>query len=310
LIGGASLAAPIVGSQAAGGEPRPSAGATPALSGCEDELRRIGAELQARGFTPTPDAEIRAAIARGDYDDVRFVVSIQKKKSHDEPVGYRRRDTGRTTMWTAPYDAIKAGDLSAPLLCAMIGTRYDPGAEYEMFILDKGPSYTVDGSVSLVPTFENLANVGATELAKDDPRDPVHDPAVLESAMTPEMQQVYHEKMHEFWAAAEKSGASEYKPDHIRRFAAAAFDTEEDAMRFCARHLYRTQIGANAWFRGDGATEFIDTPASAVAIARDGIEINGAPGTLGVPELLTIERNPPSISRLRDDGSIVVISLG
>jgi hypothetical protein len=55
--------------------------------------------------------------------------------------------------------------------------------------------------------------------------------------------------------------------------------------------------------------ELSKVPVIAVAIARDGIESNGAPGSLGAPELRTIARNPPSISQLHGEGSIMVMPL-
>ncbi|WDE13893.1 hypothetical protein [Thalassomonas haliotis] len=53
-------------------------------------------------------AELEAQVAQGALS-ARFVVTLQKKKSGDQPVGFKR-DSGRTTTWTTTFDQMEHGD--------------------------------------------------------------------------------------------------------------------------------------------------------------------------------------------------------
>src|SRR5690606_14169459 len=81
------------------------------------------------------------------------------------------------------------------------------------------------------------------------------------------------------------------------------------SVTFRSRHLYRTQIGNNAYFTGNGATEFNLNTANAGAIEAEGIKLNKKPGVLGTPELLTIQKKPPTIATLEKQGRVKVIPI-
>lgn len=278
----------------------------PELEARAEELEEIGVDLRTNGFTPTPDEEVMEAVNSGDLGNRRFLVSIQKSKSHDEPVGYMRKDTGRTTMWTTTYDMLKKGDTSAPLLMSLLGSTYEPGSQYTMYILDQGENFAEDGALTFVPTWENMQKYGPDELHKDNPKDPIRDKALLASVMNPETQVKYQQTMEEFW---KEGGKNEYEKDDIQEFLSKKGFSPEERTEFRARHLYRTQIGANAYFLGTGATEFTLHDKNKAAIASDNIKLNGTPGKVGVPEMLTIEKNPPSINQLEQRGLLKAIPL-
>ena len=281
----------------------------PELEARHKELEEIGVDLRKNGFTPSTDEEVMEAVNTGDLGNRRFLVSIQKNKNHDEPVGFRRLDTGRTTMWTTTYDMIKNGDLSAPLLMSLLGSSYDPTAEYTMYILDQGENFEEDGAMTFSPTWDNMQKFGPEELHKDNPKDPIRDKALLGSVMNPDSQRYYKQNMEEFWAETQGTKKSEYSKENIDEFLAKKGMTPEEQDQFKARHLYRTQIGANAYFLGNGATEFTLNGSNKSAIANDGIKIKGTPGSLAVPEMLTIEKNPPSINQLETQGLLKAIPL-
>lgn len=281
----------------------------PALEQCAAELAAIGKDIRANGYTPKTDAEIQQAIASGDIGNQRYLVSVQKRKSKDEPIGYRRPDTGRTTMWVSTFDMMKDKDLSAPLLMAALGSDYDPSAEYDLYILDQGPNHAVDGAFGFVPTFENMQKYGPEELHKDNPNDRIRDKALLKSVMTDEQQKTYRKNINKFWSQATERGWSEFKPMDISEFAAENLATTQERDEFRARHLYRTQIGNNSWFTGNGATEFNLSEKNGKHIESDGIKLNSPPGSLGTPELLTIEKNPLSIAQLEAKGNLKVIPI-
>ncbi|MDP5190839.1 hypothetical protein, partial [Rheinheimera baltica] len=125
--GGVATDAPVA-AKAASHEAKSATNAVtnPALEQRAAELTAIGKEIRTNGYTPKTDAEIQQAIASGDIGDQRYLVCVQKRKTKDEPVGYRRPDTGRTTMWVSTFDMMKDKDLSAPLLMAALGSDYDP----------------------------------------------------------------------------------------------------------------------------------------------------------------------------------------
>lgn len=281
----------------------------PALEQRALELVAIGKDIRTNGYTPKTDAEIQNAIATGDIGDQRYLVSVQKRKSKDEPVGFRRPDTGRTTMWVSTFDMMKDKDLSAPLLMAALGSAYEPTSEYDLYILDQGAGHRVDGALGFVPTFENMQKFGPDELHKDDSTERIRDKQLLKSVMTDEQQKKYKENMKLFWSQSEDKGWSEYKAMDINEFAAENMSSQQERDEFRARHLYRTQIGNNAWFTGNGATEFNVNRSNAEYIESDGIKFNQAPGNLGTPELLTIQKNPPSIAQLEKQGNLKIIPI-
>lgn len=306
--GGVTTEAPVA-AKAAGHE---GAVAPAAIDGLEQkaaELAAIGKEIRANGYTPKTDAEIQQAIASGDIGDQRYLVSVQKRKSKDEPVGYRRPDTGRTTMWVSTFDMMKDKDLSAPLLMAALGSDYDPASEYDLYILDQGAGHETDGALTFVPTFENMQKYGPEELHKDNPSDIARDKELLKSVMTPEQQKEYAQNIALFRSQAVENEWNEFTDDDINDFLNENSFSKEEKAAFRSRHLYRTQIGNNAYFTGNGATEFSLNKANAEAIARDGIKLNKQPGKLGTPEILTIQKNPQSIAALESQGRLKIIPI-
>ncbi len=281
----------------------------PELEARAQELEKIGTDLRTNGFTPTSDEEVMQAVNTGDLGNRRFLVSIQKTKSNDAPVGYTRKDTGRTTMWTTTYDMLKKGDTSAPLLMSLLGSTYEPGSQYTMYILDQGENFGKDGALTFVPTWENMQKYCPQELHMDNPEDPIYDEALLASVMNPETQVMYKQTMEDFWNHAEGTGMSEYESADINEYLVQQGFSPEERTAFRSRHLYRTQVGANAYFLGTGATEFTLHDNNKSAIASDNIKLNGAPGKVGVPEMLTIEKDPPSIALLEQQGLLKAIPL-
>ena len=288
---------------------QPERQVNPELEARAIELIAIGKQIRSEGFFPTSDEEIHQRVKTGDLGNSRYLVSIQKSKKADEPIGFRRKDTGRTTMWTTTYDMIKKGDLSAPLLMALLGSDYDPTAEYTMYIFDQGENFEQDGALTFSPTWENMQKYCPEELHKDKPKDPVRNKELLASVMNPDTQANYKQTMKSFWQETKGTKKTEYNEDDVNEFLAAKDFSAEERTEFRARHLYRTQIGANTNFLGTGATEFTLNEKNRAAIACDGIRIKGTPGESGVPEMLTIEKNPPSIEALEQQGVLKSIPL-
>lgn len=150
-----------------------------------------------------------------------------------------------------------------------------------MYLFDQGENFEQDGALTFVPTWVNMRTYCPEELHMDYPEDAIHDKTLLTSVMNPETQVMYKHTMEEFWKDAEGTDQSEYREVDINKFLIKKGFSPEQRAEFRARHLYRTQIGANAYFLGTGATEFTLHEDNKAALASDNIKINGAAGKVG-----------------------------
>jgi hypothetical protein len=228
--------------------------------------------------------ELEYLVQQGKLSE-RFVVTLQKKKSPDSTVGYRR-DSGRTTTWTTTIDQMERADSDPKLLCDLNGMHYDPDAEWELIVIDQGRYYQQDGGLTFIPTYENTAKLGKTELKDDFTKEQI------DRVMSPEYSKIYAEYMKAYKAR----GASPYVRKQIQKYAEAIFSNDPQAKAdFLARHEFTMEIGTNEYFSGDGLTK--TTGAS-------GYLPKGVHGTL---ETITFEKNPATIAELEESGAIIRI---
>lgn len=111
------------------------------------------------------------------------------------------------------------------------------------------------------------------------------DEALLKDVM-PEYQAEYARAMEAF----DKQGLDEFSNRDIRKFAASNFNDMQDQEQFLARHVYRTQIGCNNDFLGNGVTKW-----------KNGSQEYGS------VELLTVGKMAPSIQELVDEDRLRII---
>ena len=104
-----------------------------------------------------------------------------------------------------------------------------------------------------------------------------YDSQVLQDIMTPEYQREYAEHMASYLAA----DLNEFDKDDVEDFRESL--DKRTKQKFDARHAVRTEFGANKDFIGNGLTK-----------SREGSS------QYGVVETLTLENNPPPISKMKN----------
>jgi hypothetical protein len=144
-----------------------------------------------------------------------------------------------------------------------------------LHIVDRGENLDLFGQNTLVPTWDNMQQPVQTYLGGK------HEPEVLAEVMTPEYQREYAEHIE----VCRSAGLNEFKVKDMEFYSKEL--SEEEKKHFEARHNVRTEIGANSEFTGNGLTQ------SREASTR-----------YGVVETLTLENNPPPISKMTNIKSI------
>ncbi|WP_044831489.1 hypothetical protein [Thalassomonas actiniarum] len=229
-------------------------------------------------------AELEALVAQ-DRITSRFVVTLQKTKTGEQPVGFKR-DSGRTTTWITTFDQMENGDTDPKLFNDLNGMTWDDKAEWEIIIIDQGEYFKEDGALAFIPTYENTAALGQKEFAEDFSEEN------LQGVMTPEYSQQYARVISEYKA----DGGDPYLKNKVREFASFKFTDDNDYDAFMARHKYTTEVGTNEHFSGDGLTK---------TKGESGYLAKGQHGTL---ETIIFEKSPETMDELEARGAILRIS--
>lgn len=213
----------------------------------------------------------------------QFVVTLQKKKSGDDTVGYMR-ESKRTTTWTTTVDQLEEADSDPKLISDLNGMHYDPKAEYELIIIDQGKYYQSDGGLTFIPTYENTAKLGKTEFVKD------FSSKQIDHVMSPEYSKEYAKLMGEY----KSKGFDPFSKDDFQEYADSKFTNDPEGYSdFKARHEFTREVGTNEYFSGDGLTK---------TNGESGFVKKGQHGTL---ETITFEKNPATIAELEAQGAIM-----
>ncbi|WDE03279.1 hypothetical protein SG34_017965 [Thalassomonas viridans] len=229
-------------------------------------------------------AELEAQVAQGTIE-ARFVVTLQKTKSGDNPVGFKR-DSGRTTTWTTTFDQMENSDTDPKLLNDLNGMIWDEEAEWEIIIIDQGEYFKQDGGLTFIPTYENTAALGQAEFVKKFNQDK------LQAVMTPEYSKEYAAHMK----AYKTLGNDPYNRKQLEKYAMENFKDDGDYEAFMARHEYTIEVGTNEHFSGDGLTK---------TTGESGYLSKGQHGTL---ETITFEKSPETMDELSDREAIARVS--
>ena len=228
--------------------------------------------------------ELEHMVEQGTLQE-RYVVTLQKKKSPDGTVGYKR-ESGRTTTWTTTIDQMERADTDPELLCDLNGMKYDPDAEWEIIVIDQGKYYQQDGGLTFIPNYENTARLGKKEFSQK------FTPEQIDRVMSPEYTKQYAEIIGDY----KQSGDSPYDKRKIREYAERAFmGNPEGKSDFLTRHEFTLEVGTNEHFSGDGLTK---------STGESGFLPKGQHGTL---ETITFEKKPATIAELEESGAILRI---
>ena len=250
----------------------PSASTPQSLDECAEKLKAARERLNQRGYQPKyTDEQQLAKVQTNEVSQERFLISFQSKNTNPDAKLAFQRESGLMPVWATSFDQLENADTDPQLIADVLGTPYDPSKEYVLHIIDRGENLDLFGQNTLVPTWDNMQQPVQTYLGGK------HEPEVLAEVMTPEYQREYAEHIEVYRAA----GFNEFNERDQQDYESSL--PLQDQNRFSARHNVRTEIGANSEFTGNGLTQ-----------SREGSS------QYGVVETLTLENDPPSISKMEN----------
>lgn len=248
------------------------------LDDCEQKLVEARIKLEKDGYKPKySDREQLEKVQNNSVANERFLVSFQTKNTDPNSKLAFQRESGLAPIWSTSFDQLENADSDPELIAKVLGTTYDPKKDYVLHIVDRGEDLTGFGQNTLVPTWDNMQAPVQKYLGGK------HDPEILAEVITPEYQQRYAKDIEAFHSL----GLNEFKETDAELFSNTLTDQKQES--FLARHNVRTEIGANSEFTGNGLTQ-----------SREGST------QYGVVETLTLENNPPPISKM---GNVKTVTL-
>lgn len=252
------------------------------LEECAVRLKDARARLDQQGYQPKyTDAQQLAKVQNNEVSQERFLVSFQTENTKPDAKLAFQRESGLAPVWATSFDQLENADTDPKLIADILGTPYDPSKNYVLHIVDRGENLDLFGQNTLVPTWDNMRQPVQKHLGGK------HEPEVLAEVMTPEYQREYAEHIEVY----RSKDLGEFDKDDQKDYAESL--AKGDQEKFVARHNVRTEIGANSEFTGNGLTQ-----------SRE-------PSTkYGVVETLTLENNPPAISKMKNVATIKLIPRG
>ena len=178
--------------------------------------------------------------------------------------------------WSTTFNQLENADTDPQTICAVLGIPdYSPTKNYTLVVVDTQAA-GAGQAVSIVPTHKKLGEFASKEVKNLDPE-------YVQQVMTPEYNAVYAEHMANFKA----ENRNIVEDEDIENYYNKAFTFDKDKNNFETRAKIQQQLGANEYFRGDGATE------------------NLLPNKqqCGVMETFTYDKNPQTLSALENCNS-------
>ncbi|WP_430623923.1 hypothetical protein, partial [Marinimicrobium locisalis] len=173
------------------------------------------------------------------------------------------------------FNQAENADTDPNTLAPLLGFKPKPKADYTLVVVDtQAPG--AGQSVTLVPTYENMAKLAKGEIKGVDP-------AQVDKVMTPEYSAEYDKHMEEF----EKDGLDIQERDDVAEYADEHFSIADNKEKFKARAAVQSEFGANQHFTGDGTTKNL---------------LPGG-GDRGAVETYTLDKNPKTLGDLESRGS-------
>ncbi|WP_225318453.1 hypothetical protein [Cellvibrio sp. KY-YJ-3] len=226
------------------------------------------------------DEQQLVKVKNNEVSQERFLVSFQTKNIDPDAKLAYQRDSKLVPIWATSFDQLENADTDPQLIADILGTPYDPSKDYVLHIIDRGEKGDLFGQNTLIPTWDNMQEPTQKYLGGK------HDSAVLSEVMTPEYQKQYARDMD----AYRDAGLKEFDKEDEEMFAGSI--ASSDKKKFSARHNVRTEIGANSEFTGNGLTQSREKSTE-----------------YGVVETLTLENNPPPISKMSNVKTINLVPL-
>ena len=201
-------------------------------------------------------------------------------------------------MALVAFDQVEDADLDAQLLCDKLGMNYDPNQPYTVNLIDTQQAVPdATESYTFVPTYDSVAELGKQEFASD------WTPEEIDAAMSEQNRPAYEQQAAAYreWIAknngipdSQKAGAF-FNDKYARSFANQQIEDKKQKDLFLCRHTFTTEIGTNEHFLGTGLTKQIGTSTPEKQY--------------GVQELLTFEKNPPTIKQRKTAGALKTLTI-
>jgi len=253
-------------------QPAPQSKSPQNLDECANRLELARERLCDQGYQAKyTDEQQLVKVKNNEVSKERFLVSFQTENTKPGAKLAYQRNSKLVPIWATSFDQLENADTDPELIAKILGTPYYPEKDYVLHIIDRGETLNQFGQNTLIPTWDNMQEPTQKYLGGK------HDPAVLSEVMTPGYQKQYAKSIEEYHVI----GLDEFdlgdQKDYLESLSV------QDKEKFSARHNVRTEIGANSEFTGNGLTQ-----------SREGST------HYGVVETLTLENDPPPISKMNN----------
>lgn len=270
-----------------------------AMKRLDDAGKKVAA-AKANNQPPPPSpytSEDKLFVVAGGLDEKFIVRVIETKYAGDSgTIGYVPQGANSATYWTTTFTQLEHADSDPELLTSAVGITYDPNASYTLLLIDQEQASAQGDMISFIPTYDNLAEFAATELANQFP----DQDELISSVMTEE----YSRHYERVYQAAETDGVNLNDGKQFNELASELGFDEDEINLFKVRHKLKNKTGANEQFLGNGMTkdntvEYSETPFGSASPAKH----------YGPVETFTYDKNPQTLLKLEQAGIVTRIPL-
>ncbi|WP_428818735.1 hypothetical protein [Microbulbifer sp. MCCC 1A16149] len=262
------------------------------LDEAEKRLSEARIKIQAGGYKPKyKDTELLDIVSKGELND-RFYMRLvfgDPASIKNKTMGFPR-PSGRAPYWATTFDMAEAADSDPELLAGLFGiSDFSPDQKFSIAIIDMDKLPPQAERKNFIPTYENMAVFGDSELAQE-----LSDMGVeMDDIMDVSISEDYGEFISEFG----KTGGNIHRREDVAGFAEVYTSDPQKRDILVARHIVQSEFGANELFSGNGLTKVDPGSRYAEEIGQK----------YGVVETFTFERDPLSIGDLEKSGAVKII---
>lgn len=242
-------------------------------------------------------SEDKLFVVAGGLDE-KFIVRVIKTDHAGDSgnIGYMPKGATTATYWTTTFTQLEHADSDPELLTSAVGITYDPKASYTLLLIDQEEANAAGDMVSFIPTYDNLAEFAATELADEFP----DQDELIALAMTEEYSRHYERVFN----LAQEQKVNLNIPEDFIDFAQELGFDEDEINLLKVRHKLKNKTGANEQFLGNGMTKdntvsYEETPYGSASPAKH----------YGPVETFTFDKNPQTLLKLEQAGIVTRIPL-
>ncbi len=270
-----------------------------AMKRLDDAGKKVAA-AKANSQPPPPSpytSEDKLFVVAGGLDEKFIVRVIETKYAGDSgTIGYVPQGANSATYWTTTFTQLEHADSDPELLTSAVGITYDPNASYTLLLIDQEQANAEGDMISFIPTYDNLAEFAATELANQFPEQ--------DELISPVMTEEYSRHYERVYQAAEADGVNLNDDDQFNELAKTLGFDDDEINLLKVRHKLKNKTGANEQFLGNGMTkdnsvEYAETPFGQASPHKH----------YGPVETFTFDKNPQTLLKLEQAGIVTRIPL-